>query len=280
MTEAADFIQADGTYRRLGTIPQQGLLRTSFPAYASAGPMFTRTELESLAKISDTQGRTKFDQSWILDQKGAGSCNGHAAASALSKARVRRGSARVMLSGPYAYSLMNGGQDNGSTLDAGMKIVAEHGIAPMDVVPNWDMIYPNRYDRRKADEEALRFRGFECYTIKTEPEFFSALAAGFDVVIAVHAGNSFMRMNSNNVAGSDRGPGNHATHCDGYRVLGGQLQADMPNSWGLSYGALGRCFVTWDEHLAPTVNYHGFYAIRSAIDDPHGDNPPAIGEAD
>jgi hypothetical protein len=273
---AEDIIDDVGEPRKLGTLPILPGFTTSIKAYADSGkPMFTKAELIANAESRDTRGRTKFDPSWIMDQKSHGSCNGFAEAAAGSRSRVRRGLKKILLSGAYAYSLMNGGHDDGSVLKDGMERSQITGIATADTVP-WDAIYPSRYDRAKADAEAARFKMAECYTLMSELEYFSALAANFDVVQAVHVGNTFQRLNTNGIAGSDRGQGNHSTSADGYTVVNGELAADMVNSWNLSFGEQGRCWITWARHLAQTVQYHGFYAIRTAIDDPSGTNPPPI----
>lgn len=272
----ADYIIDDaGVDRMLGTLvpaaPPSG-----FKLYADSGkPMFTLDTIRKFGTENDTKGRSRFDSSWIMDQRSHGSCNGYAGASALSRARVRRMLPRVDLSGAYLYSLINGGRDDGSMLDDGMREV-QNGLATRETV-GWDAIYPSRYDRAKAKAEAARFKAHECYQLRTQEELFSALMADFDCVVAVHVGNSFMRLDGDGVCGGDRGPGNHAVCVDGFTVLrDGTLCADLANSWNLTFGDQGRGWLTWSRHFAQTVGPHGFYAIRSASDDPEGDNPPDI----
>jgi hypothetical protein len=265
-----------GVPRELGTIPQLPGFTSAMPVYADSGkPMFTLDQLRTMAVERDTLGSTKFDASFIKDQRSHGSCNGFAAAYALTKARIRRGLPRVDLSGAFAYSLMNGGRDNGSLLEDGMQAIMEHGIAPESLV-KWDMIYP-RQQPANAKAEALRYRAFECYAAPTELELFSGLAAGFDAVFAVDVNDSFMRLDRDGVAGGGRGVGNHAVSGDGYGVLpSGELFADGVNSWNTSYGAQGRMRLTYARHFANTTKYHMIYLVRSATDDPQGDNPPTI----
>ena len=178
------------------------------------------------------------------------------------------------LSGAYLYSLINGGSDNGSMLDAGMAAIQSRGIATEETVP-WDRIYPSLYDRAKADAEASKNKGFECYAVRSRQALFSALAVGFDCVVAVHADNGFMALDSDGVAGGGNGPGNHAVLCDGlyWSARRGRPVGDGVNSWGLSYGDRGRMGLDWNAHFAPTTQYHVFYAIRSTTDG--GDSPPA-----
>lgn len=238
---------------------------TAFPLYEDAGPMFTREQVEEVAKSGRQKGRDKFDASYIKNQRDHGSCQGFASAAALTRARVRRGEDRVDLSGAYAYSLVNGGRDRGSLLEDGMVVCADKGYATEATV-GWNQIYPHQYDRAKADAEAARFRGFEVYAVRSELGLFSALAAGFDCVVAVHADNGFMRLDSRGVAQGGQGPGNHAVSCDGL-WWDRELIADGYNSWDRSYGDQGRMGLTWNQHFANTNRHHVYYAIRSTSDD-------------
>lgn len=273
-TEAPEMVvDPTGELRRLGCLlPPAGFVCT-FPVFEDAVPLLSDTQIEDIAKSGSADGRAKFDASWIQDQKSHGSCNGFAAAMALSRARVRRGLDKVILSGAYLYSLMNRGRDQGSTLDDGMKLLQERGCATAATV-GWDAIYPSRYDRAKADAEAARFKGFECYQARTRQGLFSGLALGFDAVVAVHAGNRFMRVDAEGVAGVDGGPGNHAVLADGIYWTARGVTATGANSWNTTYGANGRMGLTWD-HFAQTTQYHPFFLIRSTGDDPSGTNPPA-----
>lgn len=244
----------------------------SFPLYEDAGPMLTEQQIMDAAKSGKHKGRDRFDKSFVKNQRSHGSCNGFAIAAAMGKARIRRGLKRVDLSGAYAYSLMNGGRDNGSTLDDGMVVCERGGIAE-ERFANWDQIYPSRYDKTAADENAKQYKAFECYTVRSKLGLFSALACGFDVVIAVHADNGFNKLDSNGVAQGGNGPGNHSVSADGLSFESGMLAADMQNSWDLVYGINGRAWVTWEQHLSNTNRYHPFFATRSTLDS-SGNNPP------
>jgi hypothetical protein len=245
---------------------------SAFPAYESSGPMWSMDDVIAVAKTRPAwAGSTPFGTDYIKTQKSTNACNGHAGASALTRARVRRGLPRVDLSGAYLYSLVNGGSDNGSHLEAGMKALQQRGVATEATVP-WNRIFPSQYDRAKADAEAALYKGFECYAVGTELGLFSALAAGFDCVVAVHvSGNEFMRLDSFGVPGGGQGPGNHAVGCDDLSWDNG-LFAESYNSWDTSYGKQGRMRLTWNKFFRHTSPYHMFYAIRSTTDG--ADSPP------
>jgi hypothetical protein len=244
-----------------------------FPAYKEMGPMLTDAQVEAVARSGAARGRDRFDASFIKNQRSHGSCQGFASAAAVTRARIRRGLPRVDLSGAYAYSLVNGGRDRGSLLEDGLEACHTKGYATEATV-GWDQIYRTSYDFKKADAEAARFRAFEVFAVRSERELLSAVASGFDVVVAVHADDKFMRLDARGVAGGGDGPGNHAVGVDGLWWADGIIVLDAFNSWGTSYGDAGRMGLVWSRHLAPTTKFHVFYCLRSALDDPQGDSPP------
>ena len=261
-----------GRLRGLGLLlPPQGY-QCDLPVFGDVVEPLDRNTLKRIAQSTTATGRTIFDRSFIRNQGRYGSCNGFAGAAALTRARIRRGLRRVDLSGAYLYSLINGGNDNGSHLSAGMKTLASNGCATESTVP-WNKIYPRLYDRTKANREARKYRAFECYRVDNEAELWTALALGWDVVVAVHVGSRFNRLDSNGVAGVNSGRGNHAVMCDGLLWAGGEIVADGVNSWGTGWGDRGRMLLRWS-HFRQTIGIHHFYAIRSTSDG--DDRPPKV----
>lgn len=254
-------IDIHGNERRNGSLlPPAGFV-SAFNTFESEHPVWDDSDIRRVMMDSDrTPGRVLFDKSWILNQGSHGSCNGHGGASGLAKARVKRGLPKVLLSGPFLYSLINGGRDQGSNLEDGMHAIEEHGVCPASLVTT-DMIYP-RLQPVSAKTEALKHRGLQCFAVQTKQGFRTALAAGFPVIVAVQAGSNFQRLNSQGIGGVDRGSGNHATHCDDIVMVNGQECYDMSNSWGLQYGTEGRVYLTWDSFAEPFGN-HVFFAIAS-----------------
>lgn len=272
--EAPDIhVDCTGELRRLGCLlPPDGFV-SAFPVFEDAVPQLSEADILEIARSGVMDGRKRFDKSFVKNQRSHGSCNGFAGAMALTRARIRRGLPRVDLSGAYMYSLINGGQDRGSALDDGMKVL-ERGVCTEETV-GWDSVFRTQYDTAKADAEAKRFRGFECYQTRTRLGVFTAAALGFDLVIAVHVGRNFDQLDSEGRHGVDRGPGNHAVLADGITCVGGNKPAlTDTNSWATTWGHEGRMLSTW-EALEETTRYHAFYAIRSTGDDPSGNNPPA-----
>lgn len=262
----------DGSQRGTGLIASPLLNASVFRDYVDVGPMLSKDDIIAAAKTGKYRGRDRFDESFTDDQKNHGSCNGFAGAWALTRARIRRGLPRVDLSGAYLYSLINGNRDQGSTLDAGMAALTLRGCCTRQRV-GWDQVFRSDYNTSEADAEAANYKAFECYRVTTEEELFSGLINGFDAVVAVHANNSFNKLDSRGVAGVGNGPGNHAVLNDGV-WWDGELIGDGNNSWGRSWGDKGRMGMTWRNHFQYTTRYHPFYLIRSTLDPKQEDNPP------
>jgi hypothetical protein len=258
-----------GEERKLGLTEES--TATVMASYAASGPMFSKQEIDEA--ITDSfwiKAADVFGDVWIKDQNGRGACAGYAAASALERARARRGLTYVELSGDGIYAAVNRGVDQGSGLENNMVWLRDNGIPPAELVPRHE--YRKSRIPAKAYEEAKRFKGIECYAIRSEIELASALTAGFPVVIACHAGNG--GRSPDGLIDWTNGVGNHSVVCDDIRLRNGVWEYQIANSWGLRWGERGRGWLRWANHLSNPVRHHMFYAIRSTIDDTKGDNPP------
>lgn len=256
-----------GIERKLGC-----LLPKSFPLrytkYSDIQTTYTLDEVRNY--LANVPNRPYFNrrsyftgEKWIRNQHQFGSCNGWSTALALSRSRYIHGQTDgIILSGSDAYSQMNGGQDNGSALEDGMKVV-QNGIAPESDVP-YNKIYTNQIS---ADAKAKRklYTGFEPIACDDEAEFASGLLVGFIAVVAVHANNAFMRMDGDGVSLGTNGPGNHSTGVDDMQLRSdGTILYDMFNSWDTDFCDGGRVKLTWNGQLRQTVGNHRFWLLRSA----------------
>lgn len=234
--------------------------------------LLTKAQIEKITSDPKYKmGRKRFGPEWIANQGRRGSCNGYAGAKALQRARVLRGEAMVKLSGEGLYAQINRGRDQGSMLDDGMEAMVKTGVPLEELVPHEE--YRKERISQEAWDSCERFLALEPYRVDIEDQLSTGLTKGFVGVVAVHADNAFMRLDSNGIAGGGNGPGNHAVGVDGVRVRNGKYEFDFFNSWGLSYGEQGRAWLTWDRHFRETIKYHAFYLIRSTSDDPQGDSP-------
>jgi len=245
---------------------------TSLPMYVSAGPMFTKEQInEAITDSFWVKAAAVFGDTWIKDQDGIGACAGYAAASALERAHARRGLPFIELSGDGIYAAVNRGVDQGSGLENNMVWLRDNGIPPAALVPRHE--YRKSRIQAVAYEVAKRYRGFETYALKSELEMASAIVGGFSVVIACHAGNG--GRSPDGLIDWSNGVGNHSVVMDDMRLRNNTWEFQIANSWGLKWGDRGRGWLRWANHLSNPVKNHMFYAVRSTIDDPEGDNPPA-----
>lgn len=239
-------------------------------------PKVTQLEARNYCETKTFIARNVFVSSWIGNQGNAGSCNGYAGAKALQRARARRRLKFVALSGEGLYGQINGNRDDGSQLVDGMKAIELTGVPSEELIPPRTKIYQSQFPPTWK-QNAGRFKADECYQLLDEWDIVTALVLGFDVVVAVHVGRNWNTMDSNGVIPYSPGVGNHAVGVDDIRFRADRFEFEHYGSWGTNIHAQGRAFLTWEGHLKTTRQYHGFYAIRSTVDDTEdSDNPPAL----
>lgn len=186
------------------------------------------------------------------------SCNGYALANASWRAAYAGGNTKLTKrSGSYAYSLMNGGRDQGSMLYDGFTVGQQYGLPSATSCP-WNLIYRN--DTRRFDTEAALFKVDAPLLIHSWDELITAWAGPFFTVIAVQVGRNFERLQGD-VLGVDQGGGNHAVCQSDVRVTdSGEIQAKIIMDWGLQHGVKG-CGWLGKEHVRQSMLGHQFYAI-------------------
>lgn len=187
------------------------------------------------------------------------SCNGWAAANGLTAIRRLTGIDDGWVgSGSFVYSKINGGYDNGSQLEDGLREISTKGTCSIKTVP-YDRIFPNQYSSA-ADEEAARNVGLDCYRVKTKQAWRTALAAGWVGIAAIQCDQNVINFRGKGIMPVADGPGNHAVLITDLRSSQGTEVYNQDNSWGINWGNEGRAWLTWD-HFAQTFNNHAFYII-------------------
>lgn len=255
----------NGEYRTGCNAPENPSVFASVPVFEQRVEPWTQSALISYCGSRErVRGRERFGN-LIRNQGRRGSCNGYAGAKALERARLRRYLDYIELSGEGLYAQINGGADNGSLLVDGMNAITN----PPGVPRAADVPYEEfRRERLTPEAWARAVRGFELYQITTEAGLATALACGFDCVVAVHVTDTWMRLVSGGYIPAQNGVGNHAIGVDDviYDAARGVFAFDHYGSWGTEPHEGGYALLTWEGHLRETVKYHGFYAIRSTID--------------
>lgn len=261
---------------KLGLIAPPAGFVSAFPAAADKIPLLTWDQIEECAKSGTMDGHKKYGEQFVKRQQ-HNNCAGASAATMVMKTIYDRSGEFVNLSETYTYSRINGGHDSGSQLSEACDSIQNDGCC-LHGTCGPDDIFRGRYDAKKADAEAARFRVAECYAIRTNVAedtmwraFWSALCLGFKVGVAIQAGGRFDQLDSHGICGVDGGQGNHAVHSDGIAWAGGQLVATSGNTWG-TWGMRGRMNLI-QKHFENTIGVHEHYAVRTAIDDPNNPMP-------
>lgn len=255
-------VMVDGEPKLLACLQTDPQVRQMFRSYADL-----KHEAPEVRNISF---RDQFSDMFLLNQRSHGSCVGFSSAGALMECRAMAGYTFQRLSGAYTYSFINGGRDQGASIGDSLNSLQKNGTC-LESTVGWDEIYRNA--TKKGDEEAKRFKIDEGYRIESYDEALQAIMNGFVIVYAVMVGSSFDSLDSEDVVGYDRGPGNHAVHANGIYISqkwGPCL--DSRNSWG-SWGKNG-WFRTARKHWESVQQ--DAYAIRAAAFDPNDPKQPRV----
>lgn len=266
MADIEEIKDQSGELRRLGSLVLPMGFVSALPPFEGSPetpPLWTDAEI--LRALKDPNRPRKRDlfpaEKFITNQRSHGSCNGFAAAGAYTRARYMMGyKSSWRASGAWIYSLINGGRDQGSMLDDGMRVGRDVGFCS-DSIVSWDQIYPNQQDVAAAKLDAAKHKSLKAYRATTLQGWRTGLATGLYLgVAAVMAGNNYMRFR-NGIAGVDHGPGNHAVCVTDLTLRNGTELFDQDGSWGVGgWGDNGRGYLVAD-HFRETFKNHAFYLI-------------------
>ena len=255
-------IDGNGIRRQCGLLEPDPAFVCSLPVFENAIPLWSDSEImEAASDPAQVMGRNQFAK-FVRDQKQQSSCNSFASVGGYSITRRKAGIVDdKVFSTAFTYSLMNHGRDGGSALSEGLQVSLATGFCEESIVP-YEQIFPHLQPRRaEALADAAKHRAMIAYAVETKQGFYTALAKGFVVIVAVSAGGNFSNP-ANGYAKADSGKGNHAILSVDLTVKDGKLWADTLNSWGDDYGAGGFVYLGW-ESFAQTLPIHSFWALAA-----------------
>lgn len=246
--------------RSFGLVVQAPKLKWNEFGFATNTPMVDRAQWPDYMSLSAFLPTT-------YDQDGIGQCASSAACGLYEFASNQAGLTPIHVSAGDLYRRVNGGRDNGSTLEDNMVEMLERGVLPVSPTS------PYVWDRRSAYSGSGRdkFRFSEVYLCKTFDAAASAIIQGFAVEIGITWHGNY-KPDSKGVLPS-RGSGSvggHALYCYGIvKLSDGKYGLLTRNSWGPAWGGssdgtvdAGSCIIP---ESAFTGYIGGFYAVRSVV---------------
>jgi hypothetical protein len=188
---------------------------------------------------------------FIVNQGSIGKCNASAAIAAIHNTRMRDGMTGTLFADSHLYMNINRGVDGGSQLVDALKWLSSKGVSPVNLqVGGRTVKFPLTAFNRKqvapavlqaADAASMTFQTWEPYRVPVSSyERFnravaSALARDHQIIIALHASNAFMSLDSKGYIRQGQGYGNHALIAHSAKWVGSKddlVHPDIQNSWG------------------------------------------------
>lgn len=274
MSEKFNFSLPDGTAVRTGNITPD-TIPVSFE-------QFPEKQLRPLNEIVDLinnpgrlSARVKFAKNVDeMNQGRLGSCNAYMVGWMLSTLIYNATGKWIRLSPEWCYMHINGGRDEGSLLDKGMIFATDYGMSAYN--PKlYEQFRTSQLDMetaRFAKDSAIDHRFHECYQAPRSNvtqcwhSLVSCIAGGGVCGLAVHVGPNYLK--SKQIAGFDRGEGNHAVAGTELVLLKKQpasvadIGITSPQTWGSRFADSGFTTLTIN-HIAETMKYHPLYCVRS-----------------
>lgn len=256
-------VKFNGIYRVLGCIPSTV---ESALGFASFGRQFAASLDPSLWQ--------EIDLSWhkpsILDQKSTSSCVGHAVCSGMETCYMQSGRPKIDFNPFFPYGLINGGRDQGAMISDALKALKQYGICLKGDLPN-GVMFKNQFPQQ-AFTNALRFRLLQAFKCDTFEDICSAISLGFICPLGIMVGSNFANLDSEGVSPLPAGGGG------GHAILGVGLKRSsrygwlikIQNSWGLSFGMKGYCYIHKAHFRSMTPDA---FAIQTIMDDPQDSTP-------
>ncbi len=214
--------------------------------------------------LPDSVNLTAFAPS-PLDQNGTSSCVGHATAGAIATSFARAGAPLPFVPSPRSiYQLARCIDrldpavplvDEGSMPNQAMRSLTEWGVRAMNAPSpegyNSDCDETNvnlepTLSELEADATTVLIGQ---YAIESALQAAQAIAAGYAVTVASFVDTAFEELTAQSSPydmpdETDPNGGGHDVFLVGFRHVAGKLQFLLQNSWGTTWAAGGRCWVT------------------------------------
>lgn len=232
-----------GEQYRMGYIPESEEIYRSYPVKRAS----YRGTLPSMVDLSTGMPN-------VGNQGSQGSCTAWATGYAYKTYQEKKdrgwnviNNTKTQFSPAYIYNQINGGRDQGSYIDAALKLIVSQGCSTLSAMPYNQRDYltqPNSSQRTEASN-------YKALTWGTVPdgnveEFKKHLASGDPVVVGVPVYPDFDVSSSNPIYDNTNGTlnGYHAITFCGYDDS--KKAFKLINSWGTSWGFSGYGWMSYD----------------------------------
>lgn len=259
----------DGYIVRLGNNPpDENKVKLKLPLYGSvpSAPLIPETEWKRLIDLMGNDFNHPH-LPYVHDQDGIGQCNCDAGAAAIESERIAQGLPPVVLSAADLYDRINGGRDDGSTLEDALSELMSNGIGTKE---DCGTTLWTRGFKRATSEQRAKYKITKAFLCPDVNHIISAVLSGFKLVSGIWWYDSYSSPGSDGWLPNPRGGrGGHAVfgYKANYRMIGNQIQYGVvhQNSWRPTWGINGRC-------VFPTTVYQqggigGWYAVKGVTDE-------------
>lgn len=236
--------------RALGCLPRTTELGDgTFKVFSAEVPLIPRSEWSQ--RIVTAPDLSVFVDK-VKDQNGEGACAANSSSSALEIVRAQSRQPFVELSAASLYKRVNGGRDQGSTLDANLAEISTAGVLPITHFPpvGWRKALPVGWEG-----EAAKYVMTEWLDLDDFDAFITALLLGFPISYGVWWEG-----------------GGHAICAVQAIENGGEFGCKLLNSWSESWGQSGYGPM-YEKQIAKGLGTFGGWAARVATVPDDADAP-------
>lgn len=269
-----EVVLEDGSVRRLGNKSAQpssdGKLKYKWSVYGTvpSAPMVPRSQWDSM--IENDTDPSHPNLSYVHDQNGIGQCNADATTGATEDAIIEAGLPPVQLSAADLYDRINGGSDDGSTLEDGIVEAMARGMGLMSTTgPHW-----RRGMKTCSADERAQNKVLFAFLCPTFDHCMSAVLNDFKLISGIPWYDNYSVDQDGWLPLRPRGnSGGHAIR--GYKAARRRQSYGIwhKNSWGV-WGMLGGMVIPESAYYNNS-GLGGWWAIR-AVSDAGGSAPNKV----
>lgn len=269
-----EVVLEDGSARRLGNKSARpssdGKLKYKWSVYGTvpSAPMVPRSQWDPM--IEDLTDPSHPNLSYIHDQDGVGQCNADATTGAFEDSIIEAGLPPVQLSAPDLYDRINGGMDEGSTLEDGIVEAMARGLGLMSTTgPHW-----RRGMQTCSVEERAQNKVLFAFLCPTFDHCMSAVLNDFKLISGIPWYDNYNPDQDGWLPLRPRGnSGGHAIR--GYKAARRKQSYGIwhKNSWGV-WGVQGGMVIPESAYYNNS-GLGGWWAIR-AVSDSGGSAPAKV----